>query len=610
MADASAVEEPGPPNAEALLAVEQILAVRGITRIMVVDDDYRSEEPVRLQDVVDLLSNGRLDLMPFASKFQSEVDLIDGDRLFSNEVVVASLEGVWEDLTVEAKADLLALVSAATDNPEDPTQEIVEDDAVAIVKLDLFLPDGIEFQRMSLAGWEAEQATLWPDGYPPTLVFFDRDFRKEKRAEDEGDKLVEALWRESRPNVYCGLLTHDRKSEAQIMEELATRLKSVGEVSVIAKRRLEDPADFALGLRVYLSIRDLHALKQHVVKSLVDTSADIGKVLDAADYYSLMAAFEAARVEGQFEPDGLSKLGSKALAHQVDLSVRSQDLEPHLTPLRSLAKVELRPFGFDRPREFQSMVRAEKFASADELNAVHAPIEAGDIFAIRPKAHVKAGPSNQERKFVLLVQPCDLSLRTGGNRSNDLEWVVLAEIFPRKTGADGRLKDLRPNEFELGPYGDAGEPYVVDVMKTRTVNTRVLDACVLDAAGESRLSAAMPVPINMAEGWVIRATKLGAWCAKVCDQYATYVANLSGVKIKEEGERMKKLIGQGLVEAGGTDGVSFHIDAAAQKVSFGVRREGRVISDVARYLLVSASQHRSRPDMENELFADLDKPVR
>jgi hypothetical protein len=463
--------------------------------------------------------------------------------------------------------------------------------------------------RLNLADWEAKQDEIWAAGYPSTIVFFDRDFSHEGRSSTEGDKQLEALWRAGRDRVICGLLTHDKKDESEIAKELATLLGTADVVSVIAKRTLADPVQFALALRVYLAVSELKILRERIV-SVLQESADIAaQSITAMSPFLLMAAFAAAKHEGQYEPDGMMRLATTILEKQLSLGVRQTDLREPIRVLRDLVSVRLRPFGIDRPPDFNDRLRSEKYLTGEELIELAAPVEVGDVFAFRSNPNAPASVTNVEHLYVVLVQPCDIALRPNGRRANALDTVLLAEISQRKVN-DGSVKRLRPSQFDLGEYGDGfAQPWVLDVNKTKLVTTRALDACVLHPKGAGVLSTTMKAPVAVAQGWIKRAGELGKWCVEITERIGGYETSMADMKPKASKDAALALIIQGATLAGRSDsGVSVRVDSKKKTITFGVRRDGRIVGDVARSLMVAASQHRSRPDVENSSMMDIDEP--
>lgn len=601
----------------ALPAIAALLAMREITRIVVVDDDFPAAGDFEIGVVLAALGNPKLQLLPFAQKYQADIDLLNGDVLASDDFIADELRAKWDQLDAGLKTELEALVSVlqpVTPAAKSASPGYIADDSGAILGLSDFLPDGFDLQQMNLAQWESVRDDLFKGEYPPTIVFFDRDFSKEGRGKEEGDKLVEHLWRRHLPRVYLGLLTHDPATEASIIAELGAKLGEEGQVSVIAKKRLQEATLFAEGLRVYLAIGELHVMRAHVLESIRLSAESAQETVASADYYTLMAAFEGARREGVFEAEGIVRLAQNTLRESLAMNIRATGTPEwpmsSLLTLREIAKIELYPFGLEHPADLETVKWKDKFESGEHLAKLHAPLEVGDIFALRKRPHLPAGTNNSEKHFILLVQPCDLSLRVDGKRANQLDFAVLAEIRARSVGRDGKLKALRPNEFELGVYNpELGRPWVVDVTQVVHVTTRALDACVLRADGEGTLTTNMMPAGRVAEGWEIRAKELGEWADKITGQMATFSAPLEDVKPKADKERMIGFMAAGLSEAGsGSNAINVYIDPTKKVVRYGIRRVGRLVGSMARALLVVASQHQSRPDVENDLLADIDLP--
>jgi hypothetical protein len=596
------------------LAIKDIFELKAITRVIVVDDFYRKRPDVltftTLESSLDSL---HLRLEEFADKWAGVISLRSGEVLAGQDFIRAEFERLWDELPEEALQDLSALLLAATDSADDDVtsgEEIVIADSDAIIKLGAYLPHGTKIVRVGLEAWNARQSVLWADDYPSTLVFFDRDFSNEGGMATTGDRLIEELLTADRARIICGLLTHDPKDLDAIAEELAVTLgERAGQVSVIPKRALGEPAEFAQRLRVYVALDELGKLSTYLAETIdlaVDTSKDMIK---GADPYFLMAMFAAAREEGQFELDGMLRRPYTAFRSAIDTAVRRSDLGLPIASLRRLLEVELKPFGLPKPVGFEAELRSERFIDGPRLSELNAPVDVGDIFAFRPSPTAPVSEKNPERLFVVLVQPCDLAVRLDGKRGHELERILVAEIVTRAARDDGTVEGLKQYEFEIPGIGkDERERMCVDVNSTRLVPAEALDACVFDREGKGRLKKAMKLSAKLSQAWQRRGTDLIQWCESIVAKVTAIEANLAPVTVKAERVRLRGYAIESLTQAGRVStGVSIHVDTQGSGITFGVRRTGRIVSDVAKQILIDASHYRARPDIENLSMRDFDK---
>ena len=596
-----------------ILAIKDVFALKAITRVIVVDDFYRKRSEMLTFTIfeasLDLL---HLRLEEFADKWRGVISLRSGIELAGHEFVRAEFERVWDDLPDEALKDLSALLLAATDSADEDLEagdEIVVADSDSIVKLGAYLPHGTTVVRIGLKEWTATQSTIWADGYPSTLVFFDRDFSNEDGTPTTGDRLIEQLLKADRPGIICGLLTHDPKDIVEIAAELGLALgERAGQVSIIPKRALGEPTEFAQYLRVYVALDELGTLRSYLAET-IDLAAAVSRdAIVHADPYILMAMFAAAREEGQFELDGMLRRPHGVFREAIESGVRRSDLGAPVGSLRRLLEVNLRPFGLTRPSDFEAELRAERFIEARRLGALNAPVEVGDIYSFYPRPNAPIGANNPERLFVVLVQPCDLALRSAGKRSHELELILVAEIVARAADDDGAFERPKQYEFEIPGIGkDARERKYVDVNSTRLVPAEALDACVFDKEGRGRLKSGMKLPTKLAQAWHRRGADLDKWCESIVEKVRTIDSSLKPIPLKAEREKLRAYAVQSLTQAGrAATGVSVHVDTSSSAVTFGVQRQGRIVSGVAKQILIDASHYRARPDIENPSMQDLD----
>jgi hypothetical protein len=207
----------------------------------------------------------------------------------------------------------------------------------------------------------------------------------------------------------------------------------------------------------------------------------------------------------------------------------------------------------------------EIYESADHINTLHLPLELGDLF----------GKEGSAKRYVLITQPCDVSVRRGGKRAPDLSHFLLAEVF------DNGEKDLFES-FEL-PYFARTEASAF-VRLSRPVYTRalVLDACVLNADGTARIDVNADSPEALLPHWRDRHVAIKEAAKEILEHLAEQEKPTTKFRKAVSGHVMRDPFAP--AEA----------DAEAGVIEWNCHRVGRICDPYARALLSRFSQFLAR----------------
>jgi hypothetical protein len=129
------------------------------------------------------------------------------------------------------------------------------------------------------------------------------------------------------------------------------------------------------------------------------------------------------------------------------------------------------------------------------------------------------------------------------------------------------------------------------------VPVAALDACVFDARGMALLNTTAPAPDNLQPGWQLRYKGLIEWASSVLDRYD---------KLNPNGQVSESHLKKLLVAAAAGVSELTPIQAAldGKRVSFGLRRIGRVSGADVRLMLTRAGNYSARPPDDGPLFLD------
>jgi hypothetical protein len=591
---------------------ELLLDSIGITRIVVVDDEYAR---VTVEDLIGLCSDldtARAAQLPYMDDIR-----FDGDR----DIWAKQLRELWQDLNEGQRsevvmqahrlhdgatagsndaelgdggagsADMSAGNASAGDRPltaEDQPDSPREDVRAASALEELL--SGLSkcaFVPLSLSEWRERSKELLEGGEADsTLFLFDRDFQKEQQSQNEGIELVRAVQR-----GYCGLITHtvSISEEYEAWSRLADehRLEKDRFV-VIAKQRLTGapPGDYSFLRMVRLAaLSGCCAAIKMAAWEIFERSVEGAKAamerLSVLDFDQIVLA--SPRREGVWEPDTLFRVFAILMRHEARERLYGDDgaMRPKVAEARRISALPLDAegaFGAELPcREAVKIQRLEMYEPGDFLNQYCLPIELGDIFE-----------DAKGRRYLLLAQPCDLMVRPNGKRNYDDKCGRTAALIELIVGEPPL--DARPRLVEVPLHDEGtGRSAFVDFGKAHQVQLSVLDLCALNQEGEAVIDVDRPCPSIVLGPWVRRYGDLRRL-------YQTALKRYEKLAAKQLTEELKNL---GLPVACTTARFKATIDGTVLR--YELHRRGRLNQPRSGALLTAFAQYQSRAAFEHDL---------
>lgn len=596
--------------------VPELIAAAGIERVVVVDDAYAAT----LDDLMGILAG-------FSPAQRADVVGLEESELTE--------DGVWQERVRERwnTAERDGQV-AMVDNAFSHDQELQPMESGAVETLRRLLPD-IELQGYTLGEWNDKRAEVLNEmGSTPTLVLFDQDFHHEEGGDEKtGQRLLSELEvdlkdRTVADDAYYGILTNTVLPE----EEHERRLEIVAEANVdprrfvlISKQHLQgDPPTFAARLRTTLLAPVMTQLMTETSDAVADAhKAALKKAREIPPEDMEQMVVRGSGIEGIWEPDTLVRVFEIMQRNRVREVLRGEervikltrrlrvlaDIDPldaqtmddddgegqstpqssgvygTVTPLEAggtaTGEGETSPSGTTeaapaaaapkaKPQRAPALVAIglqhdEIYESADHINTLHLPLELGDLFA-------KEGSA---KRYVLIAQPCDLSVRKGGKRAPELSHFLLAEVV------DKGERNLFES-FEL-PYFERTEASAF-VRLSRPAFTRalVLDACVLNGDGKARIDVNADSPDALLPHWRDRHLTIKRAAQEILEQLSAQENPTTKFRKAVSGYVMPDPFAP--ASAG----------AAAGVIEWNCERVGRICNPYARALLSRFSQYFAR----------------
>ena len=558
-----------------------LLASIGVSRIIVVDDEYGEITVEDLIGICSELPSDRAAALPHlnAVEFQAPAGIwIDAVR--EKWAILDSAER--GSLLAQAKALQAETVPEAADQLPDPQQGQVDKQAAASLEQILDELEGCEYLTLSLHQWQTQGDTLLNDDKAKTTVFlFDRDFRREHGTENEGITLIRDV---QQANVgYCGLLSHTvtRQSEhnawCQLVEDYDLERDSF---VVIAKERLTgqapDDHQFLRILRfVGLSRRysNVRSMAWSDFEDSVDAARDALERLSVSDFDRIV--FGSSRKEGIWEADTLFRVFGILMRREATERLRGNEaLFSSVSEARRISAISedlAIALGTEKPSdEALRIQRFECYESGSVLNRFHVPIDTGDIF--------EDISGSTRRRYILLVQSCDLMVRESGRRNYD-----------KKYGRTGALVQLvvdgerRSSWGELPFYDkDTGKPAFANFADVHQALLAVLDLCVFQDDGVAKIDLNADSPQLLIQPWKERYRKLGRF-------YGSALKRCKQIELKQLGANLRLLA---LPQLSAT--IRVRATAHDRTISYGLKRVRRLRQPWCGALLTEFAQHHAR----------------
>ena len=484
-----------------------LLKTIGVSRIVVVDDEYAPDVEEVLGICAGLDATKAADL-PYLRGINFEAD---------RDIWSDAVRERWTSLDDEGRRGLLERARAFGDeaastivDDSDDTEDVDSRAATSLGEI-LGSLDECDFVPLALGQWRATAAKLLADGKSAQTVFlFDRDFRREEEGtDDQGLELVREV--QDRNVGYTGLITHTVAPGAECDEW--SRLSEEYNLNrdrfvVIAKKRLtSDTPDYYgfLGMLRLAALSDRYAQVKSAAWNVFEKS--VAKVEGALENLSVLdfdrIIFGSSRREGVWEPDTLFRVFTILMRREARaLSYQNEGMSG---AFRDARRVSAMPEEIDAAlrkekvsREALRIQRFESYESDNELNPFHVPIELGDIFE---------AVSNRKR-YILLVQPCDLMVRGSGKRAYE-------DGKHGRTGAlvelvtDPPAREAKESWGELQFYNEGtGRSAFADFARVHQIQLAVIDLCALRPDGKATFVVDEPCPKLLIVPWQERYNRL------------------------------------------------------------------------------------------------------
>lgn len=400
-----------------------------------------------------------------------------------------------------------------------------------------------------------------------------------------GDQLLESIANDD--NILCGVFSRTFSIDEEIKKWEERNFNK--NIYPISKKRFDgdDESLMVQGLKNVIWLKQIEKVKEMAGNAVNEACAVLEngmKSIDPATFNRMVIA--SSKVEGCWEFESLSRIIMVYLNKGLKQGIKKQfaAFQQNTNSIRALDGPNSSEIIND---EILNLIRSgEWFDEIDYVNQVYSPISNGDIFQIGNKY------------YILLGQPCNLSIRPEGKRGYDLDQAFLLPL----TTKDKAEEKLYLSE---GTKGDFQYPFKNDYFHIlfsdrKRVSLSLLDLVSYNANGLAEID--INVNCDHLDGREIMQENMLLRYNKILEKIAKYKNACDTIDNKIE-KRQKAAILRFFCKSYemGDEKVVKKPTISGTMIKFDVKRVGRYNNYGAHVLLQQFMSYMSRPEFPGDL---------
>lgn len=469
----------------------EALKLLGSVRVIWIDDRFAEASATLLAQLLTEHAEELIGLCP--DEIQGPLRKILEDDSTGNDELAQAVE----DLSVEQQTEILR--KAQSELEKAGTEELSDKQIKCVCSL-LNIPnedcwdfENAETKMLELANNRGDSEVTY---------IIDLNDARAGHGNTRGLELLKTLYAAG-SQATAMLLTHYATKSNESEKELELRDVVLGAhpspnvpLCVIAKERLypeekvgeeanDEVATVATALRIAIKRA---GLRRNVHEVLVRLQ---GKLQDAfnlarGDLLEVPPEQLDEYVIGRAYSEGVSELHvvERALTASMSESFRlmfstDSDTRENERRLRSLRDVKLDLNVTNYHRKLETFRTREVWETSELVNKGCSPLACGDVF------EMDGHTSGDMHRFILLVQPCDVTLRPNGERDSDDGFLVMLK----------QLESGSPNQKQIGlPFLLEGKQWVCELRKSTAVRLNLLDLASFRDDGRLQYNVSQSLP--------------------------------------------------------------------------------------------------------------------
>lgn len=541
---------------ELISKAHDILGKMNIKTICHIDDFYEREKDFKDVILAQLDKVSSPVLSEIFTKHDKEcVDDLDIDK--------KTLISIWDDLTLTEINSLTKCLEGCVETWDTKASSLIE-----------VLFSTCTLIKMSPSAWEQNKAEFIKELSDNKILFlFDNDWGT---GGDSGfNQILDLINNVNIPkqNLLCGLYTHTigTKEENKKRIELAKQYSLDKDRFLVISKQHED-SSFICSLATTALLPTLNKFRAKVFELITQATRDVEQKVKEFDIVDLeYMILNKSKEEGDWEPKILYRIHkNKHLKEFRNIIFNNEvEIQSIINEMRAVKQYTIDNM-IVPTNETKTIMQEELFDT--KVNEYQCPLRLGDIFELNSK------------KYLLLAQPCDLSVRSTGKRANE-EFRCFANLVEINNKGDN-------NDYKLEYFSE--ESHYINFSKAYKVSLNILDLCTYSKTGNTLIDVKITEQAHRLEGLSKRYTYIQK---QVSNEFKLYKSLINHCD-KESKTALKKKI---FLPMNQKIYNRLSIDVDKQTIDYGLRRISNLAIDKARDVLTEFLRHAGRAAYETDL---------
>lgn len=285
-----------------------------------------------------------------------------------------------------------------------------------------------------------------------TLLLFDQDLSNGHT----GFQFAEETLANSEAAVctYCGIISQQFSTDDEFNKRIEYKQQQPEYyIYPLSKQRLviqeENYEPFIDGLKNILWVKHIELLNKQatdILKNAFQKTTEKYLAIQPPAYKKII--IESSQKEGCREIDTILRLIQIILDKEIKDSISEENLSTISTEINKISEIHDSKIVIQYPeidQQAKNFIKDEKFLDGEIINRLYTPLQNGDIFKINRKL------------YILLCQPCNISIRPDGNRGNNYDTGFLIQLQLTKSVGTNNCSFLKIWENIEGVFSEENE---------------------------------------------------------------------------------------------------------------------------------------------------------
>lgn len=588
----------------------------GITKIILVDDDFDTEAEengIGAVAAVNVLEASRddkqkIDKVKLLNLEQHGLFLFDiNGEMKKPEALNNQVSEYWSDRIPEEKKKQFFEIFHVEDTV-DLTQQ-------AAGSLSGMIGETREVEKKGVKQWLQERKELINSHSKTgeyTLVLFDLNLKNidtranniNGRFDKAGYQLVKEVLDDRNCQIIPGIMTNGVKNEQDELKLSEAQFKNKIAAAAIMKTRLQEPRTMIKGLEMVVVAHALYEMCLAVQDAFKQVAGN--EPWGYVELPALLKMAKTAEEEGCHASERLLRLMQSRSSDELSFKVRETcKNNSSIKLLDSFGskwyKAFLESNGALSKIDNRSLSYKDAYISGQDLAMHRMPTYLGDIYEI-------SGLTTGSDFYILLHQPCNISVRNDGKRKTGEQGLVLAKLIEYKKNKKDPKRISQstislPSPFKMEnnasdlSSGQGSRFYYVDFLDYLYLPPWLLDLCVYNDEGKAITFGENGLSDGPLEyGWKLRGKEI---LTIIKDKSERYRELIQKDKL-QEGDEIAKLL---CLAVFGLSELKWDIkhDASGQ-YDFCIKRVARLRSNMAEGILTEFARYQSRAAYPSQLL--------